>query len=76
MSIETARDLLESIKKWRIASDGDSNDEEHDAGFEMVEAADAFLLSQAARSPELAELIDEYSGDPVETEDSDDEIEA
>jgi hypothetical protein len=65
MSVETARELLEAIQKYKIAADGDSGDAEHDAANEMADAADAFLISQAARSIELAELIDEYSGDPV-----------
>lgn len=60
MSIDTARRVLEAIKKFRAASDGDSGDEENDAANELADAADAHLVDESSRDIALAEIVDEY----------------
>jgi hypothetical protein len=67
LSIDTARRVLEAIKKYRAASDADSGDEENAAANELADAADAHLVDESSRDVALAELVDEYQSEP-ETE--------
>ena len=64
MSIDTARRVLEAIKKYRAASDADSGDEENAAANELADAADAHLVDESSRYVALAELVDEYQSEP------------
>ena len=65
-----AKDLLEAIKKFEISTDGDSNDEEHDAAVEMADAAHAFLRKTAERNVELAELVDQFEAGEAPSNDT------
>ena len=57
MSIDTARrGVLEAIKKYRVASDADSGDEENAAANELADAADAHLVDESAKGEVLREL--------------------
>jgi hypothetical protein len=58
-NLGAAQKLLESIRLFNIAKDGDSGDEEHDAAVEMQHAAIAYLKTDI-RDVALAELIDSY----------------
>jgi hypothetical protein len=64
LSIDTARRVLEAIKKYRAASDADSADEENAAANELADAADAHLVDESSRYVALAELVDEYQSEP------------
>jgi hypothetical protein len=65
LSIDTARrGVLEAIKKYRVASDADSGDEENAAANELAAAADAHLVDESSRYVALAELVDEYQSEP------------
>jgi hypothetical protein len=46
-SVKAANALAAAIAKWRKAADGDSDDAEHDAGFELAEEAQSFLVAIA-----------------------------
>jgi len=56
--LEAAKVLIDAIKKYDVAVEGDSGDDECDAGCEMRDAAKGFLVASSGRDIELAELID------------------
>ena len=56
--LEAAKALIDAIKKYDVAVEGDSGDAEYDAAVEMEDASKAFLRAASARNIELAELID------------------
>ncbi len=55
-----ASELLEKIRAFDTAVEGDSWDAELDAAFGMKSAAIAFLRKAAERDVQLADLIDEF----------------
>jgi len=48
-----AEAVLEAITAFRIAANGDSGDDEHDAGVELAYAVEAYLRNEAEKSPTL-----------------------
>lgn len=62
MQAEALRALFASIMNFIEAADGDSGDAEHDAAYEMKEAAIAYILASTSRDAMLSEIVDEYNG--------------
>jgi hypothetical protein len=61
MSLDTAQVLLNAIVKYNKLKDGSSGDAERDAGGELEAAAIDHLRSEAGRSIELAEMVDQVA---------------
>jgi len=52
--------LLSAIRAYNVAHDGDSDDVEIDAAFEMEEAALALVREVAVVDPEVATLLENF----------------
>ncbi len=52
-----AEELLKSMKKFDVAADGESNDDEHDAAVAMQSEILAFLNILAVSDPKIEEML-------------------
>ena len=57
---EDLSSLAEARDAWIAASQGDSNDEEHEAGFELAEAAGALLEQRKANESRIRSTLAAY----------------
>jgi len=60
MSIDTAIDLIESIKKYMIGEDGQLRIEENDLANAVVDSAVGHLADEALRNADLAIAFDAF----------------